>query len=154
METMRRGGCACGAVRYQLESEPFDTGWCHCRICQRVSGAPAMVFATVPVADLAFTAGAEAVGTVKLTSFGRRRFCTFCGTPLTIEVDYQPETIDFPVATLDDPDAVAPGFHIFRASKVAWFETADDLPRHARFRPDTRGLEGTEPPGADSPPRT
>lgn len=28
-----------------------------------------------------------------------------------------------------------------------WFETADALPRHDRFRPDTRGLEGTEPPG-------
>ena len=49
--------------------------------------------------------------------------------------------------TLDQPDAVAPGFHIFHASRIAWFETADDLPRHERFRPDTRGLEGTEPPG-------
>jgi hypothetical protein len=146
MDEWRQGGCACGAVRYQLKSEPFDAGWCHCRICQRVSGGPAMVFATVPVGDMVFVAGAEAVGTVSLTPFGRRRFCTRCGTPLTIEVDYQPETIDFPVATLDDPDTVAPGFHIFRASKVAWFETADELPRHARFRPDTRGLEGTEPP--------
>lgn len=146
METIRQGGCACGAVRYALKSAPFDAGWCHCRICQRVSGGPAMVFATVPVDDMVFIAGAEAVGTVRLTPFGRRRFCARCGTPLTIEVDYQPETIDFPVATLDDPDAVAPGFHIFRASKIAWFETADDLPRHERFRPDTRGLEGTEPP--------
>jgi hypothetical protein len=29
---------------------------------------------------------------------------------------------------------------------VPWFEPKDELPRHARFRPDTRGLEGTEPP--------
>ena len=105
-----------------------------------------MAFSTVPAADFVVTAGEEAVGTVALTSFGRRRFCTRCGTPLTIQVDYQPKTIDFPVATLDHPDAVAPGFHIFRASRIAWFETADDLPRHDRFRPDTRGLEGTEPP--------
>jgi hypothetical protein len=146
METPLEGGCACGAVRYRLASAPFDTGWCHCRLCQLVSGAPAMAFSTVPAGDLAFTRGEELIGSVALTSFGRRRFCTRCGTPLTIAVDYQPETIDFPVATLDDPDAVAPGFHIFRASKIAWFETADDLPRHARFRPDTRGLEGTEPP--------
>mgnify|MGYP006201012255 CR=1 FL=1 len=47
---------------------------------------------------------------------------------------------------LDDPDAVPPGFHIFHDSRIVWFETADDLPRHARFRPDTRGLEGTDPP--------
>jgi hypothetical protein len=146
MESQGKGGCACGAVRYELRSEPFDTGWCHCRICQRVSGAPAMVFSTVPTGDLVFTQGADRVKTHKSTSFGTRRFCVECGTPLTIQVDYQPETIDFPVATLDEPDAVAPGFHIFRASRIAWFETADDLPRHDRFRPDTRGLDGTEPP--------
>jgi hypothetical protein len=146
MEMMQEGGCACGTVRYRLSSAPFDTGWCHCTICRRVSGAPAMVFSTVPVGDFMFTAGEDAIGTIGLTAFGRRHFCARCGTPLTIEVDYQPETIDFTVATLDDPDAVAPGFHIFRASKIGWFETADDLPRHNRFRPDTRGLKGTEPP--------
>jgi hypothetical protein len=146
MDKEIEGGCACGAVRYRLASAPFDTGWCHCRLCQLVSGAPAIAFSTVPAKDFVVIAGEDAVGTVALTAFGRRRFCTRCGTPLTIAVDYQPETIDFTVATLDDPDAVAPGFHIFRASKIAWFETADDLPRHGHFRPDTRGLDGTEPP--------
>ena len=45
------GGCMCGAVRYELKSEPFDCGWCHCRTCQLNSGAPAMVFASVPDGD-------------------------------------------------------------------------------------------------------
>ena len=35
------GGCMCGAVRFELKSEPFDCGWCHCRTCQLSSGAPA-----------------------------------------------------------------------------------------------------------------
>ena len=65
---------------------------------------------------------------------------------LLMAVDHQPETVDFSVATLDDPEALAAGFHIFWASRIAWFEPTDDLPRHERFRPDTRGLEGTEPP--------
>jgi hypothetical protein len=142
-----QGGCACGAVRYRLASEPFDAGWCHCRTCQLVSGSPAMAFASVPAGDYVFVRGEERVGRFESSSFGHRRFCGACGTPLTIEVRHQPETIDFAIATLDDPDRVAPGFHIFRASKIGWFETADDLPRHDRFRPDTRGLEGTEPPG-------
>ena len=106
-----------------------------------------MAFATVPAEDLRFVAGEAEVRRFESSSFGRRAFCGRCGTPLSIQVDHQPETIDFPIATLDDPDAFAPGFHIFRASRIAWFETADDLPRHERFRPDTRGLEGTEPPG-------
>ena len=140
------GGCACGAVRYQLNSDPFDAGWCHCRTCQLNSGAPAMVFASVRHGDFVFTHGADRVRSFASSSFGQRRFCGDCGTPFTMEVDHQPETVDFSVATLDTPDAVAPGFHIFWSSRVGWFEPNDALPRHDRFRPDTRGLEGTEPP--------
>jgi hypothetical protein len=147
MEEERKGGCACGAVRYRLESAPFDAGWCHCHTCRRVSGAPAAAFASVPVDDFAFVKGADKVRTFESSSFGRRRFCGDCGTPLVVQVDHQPETLDFTLATLDDPDPVAPEFHIFYASRIAWFETADSLPRHDRFRPGTRGLEGTEPPG-------
>ena len=140
------GGCMCGAVRYQLVSEPFDAGWCHCRTCQLTSGAPAMVFASVPVADLVWTEGEEHVRSVKSSSFGHRKFCGQCGTPFLMQVDHQPETVDFSVATLEDPEAVAPGFHIFWGSRIGWFEPADDLPRHEKFRSDTRGLAGTDPP--------
>lgn len=142
------GGCACGAVRYALKSEPFDAGWCHCRTCQLTSGAPAMVFASVPAGDLVWTSGADTVRRYPSSSFGHRSFCGACGTPFLMEVDHQPETVDFSVATLDAPDRVAPTFHIFWGSKLPWFEPGDDLPRHEKFRPGTRGLEGTDPPGA------
>ena len=145
MESRTTGGCACGAVRYALESAPFDAGWCHCRTCQLNSGAPAMVFASVPAGHLVVVEGGDKVKSYKSSSFGHRKFCGACGTLLLMQVDHQPETVDFSVATLDHPDAVPPGFHIFHASKVAWFETTDTLPRHEKFRPDTRGLEGTEP---------
>jgi hypothetical protein len=99
-----------------------------------------MVFATVPAADLVWTRGAESVRSRRSSGFGSRSFCGECGTPFLMEVDHQPETVDFTVATLDDPDAVAPGFHIFWGSKIAWFDPGDTLPRHERFRPDTRGM--------------
>ena len=140
------GGCACGAIRYELGSEPFDAGWCHCRTCRLTSGAPAMVFASVPAGELVWTKGADKVRSFKSSGFGHRSFCGECGTPFLMEVDHQPETVDFSVATLDNPEAIAPSFHIFWASRVTWFDPGDDLPRHAKFRPDTRGLEGTEPP--------
>jgi hypothetical protein len=136
----------CGAVRYELRSEPFDCGWCHCRTCQLNSAAPAMVFATVPEGDLVWTRGADVVRTVRSSGFGHRAFCGACGTPFLMKVDHQPETVDFSVATLDEPDAVAPGFHIFWGSKVGWFVSGDALPRHEGFRPDTRGLEPSSRP--------
>jgi len=140
------GGCLCGAVRYELKSEPFDCGWCHCRTCQLNSGAPAMVFATVPVEDLVWTKGADKVRKVASSSFGHREFCGDCGTPLLMKVNHQPDTVDFSAATLDRPEMAVPSYHIFWSSRIAWFDPGDHLPRHDRFRPDTRGLEGTEPP--------
>jgi len=140
------GRCMCGAIRYELTSEPFDCGWCHCRTCQLTSGAPAMAFASVPAGHLVWTQGADKVRSVPSSSFGHRSFCSECGTPFLMEVDHQPETVDFSVATLDEPDSVAPGYHIFWGSRIAWFNPADELPRHQKFRPDTRGLDGTEPP--------
>ena len=140
------GGCMCGAVRYELESDPFDCGWCHCRTCQLNSGSPAMVFASVPDGKLVWTEGADKVRSISSSSFGHREFCGECGTPILMKVDHQPETVDFSVATLDDPESIAPGFHIFWESRIGWFEPKDELPRHQRFRPNTRGLKTIEPP--------
>ena len=109
-----------------------------------------MPFATVPVDNFVWIEGEGAVRWVVSSSFGQRAFCADCGSPLQVRVDHQPETVDFPIATLDEPDDVRPEFHIFFGSKIGWFDTADGLPRHERFRPETRGLEGTEPPDESS----
>jgi len=143
------GGCLCGTVRYELKSAPFDCGWCHCRTCQLSSGTPAQAFASVKRGDWIATAGADSIRAVQSSSFGQRYFCGNCGTPLYVTVDHQPETLDFSVVTLDDPDAVPPEYHIFWSSKIGWFNVDDDLPRHDRFRPGT-GLSGTEPPDDSS----
>jgi hypothetical protein len=140
------GGCACGAIRYQLNSDPYDAGWCHCRTCQLNSGSAAMPFATVAYADYEIVAGKDTVKRFASSNFGWRMFCGQCGTPLGVHVEHQPDTFDFSIATLEEPDRVTPRFHIFYASRIRWAEAGDQLPRHDRFRPQTIGLEGTEPP--------
>jgi hypothetical protein len=109
-----------------------------------------MPFASVARGDFRWTDGEDEVRWVKSSSFGRRAFCSQCGTPLQVQVAHQPETVDFPIVTLDDPDAIAPAFHIFWDSKVDWFDPADDLPRHGKFRPETRGLKSADPPDESS----
>jgi hypothetical protein len=140
MSKDRKGGCACGSVRYELASEPFGVGWCHCRTCQLNSGAPAMAFASVPSGNLVFTKGKDKVKSFQSSDFGHRLFCGECGTPLAMEADRQPTTIDFSVATLDDPGSVSPEFHVFYSSRIVWFETTDSLPRYERSRPDMPNL--------------
>jgi hypothetical protein len=132
------GGCACGAVRYRLASAPFDAGYCHCTICRRSAGAPVLAFATVPLADFVVTEGMPRIR--RSTSFGERGFCADCGTQLTMHVAHQPDTIDFTIASLDEPARVTPGFHLFVAERIPWFDTVDRCARHAGLRQDTRGL--------------
>jgi hypothetical protein len=132
------GGCLCGAVRFRLTAVPSDAGYCHCRMCQRFSGAPVMTFATVPVTDFVVTRGEPRRR--RSSAFGERWFCGDCGSPLAMRVDHQPDTLDIAVAALDEPGEVSPGFHIWTSSQVPWFEIRDDLPRYATFRPQTRGL--------------
>ncbi|UYY58782.1 GFA family protein [Sphingomonas sp. S2-65] len=136
-----KGGCFCGAVRYRLTSTPYDTGWCHCRICQKISGAPALVFTTVPLADYVVEQGGDAIGRVKTTPSSERSFCTRCGTPLTIHVAFQADEVGVTATSLDDPAQVTPDFHIFYAARQPWAEAGDDLPRNDGFRPQAGETE-------------
>jgi hypothetical protein len=138
------GGCACGAIRYRISGPAYDTGWCHCRLCQKSSGAPAMAFTTCALRDFVVEQGQGSLGTIKLVDYGERGFCTRCGTSLTIHVDYQKDEIDVACASLDDPEAVTPEFHIFVDQKIGWVKLADGLPTYEGFGVDARGLE----PGA------
>lgn len=131
----RTGGCLCGAIRYRLLSEPFDAGYCHCRMCQLFSGAPVMAFASVPRCDLVLEKGRPARR--RSSELGERWFCRDCGSSLAMVVRYQADQIDFAIATLDDPIDLPPSFHIWRESRVGWFDTIDALPRHERARPRT-----------------
>lgn len=125
--TIGDGGCLCGAVRYRLHSKPFEAGYCHCGLCRHASGAPVLVFATVPRGDFEFVRGTPR--RYRSSSFGERWFCGDCGTQLSMQVDHEPDTTDFTVASLDDASAMQPGFHIWHASRIDWFHTQDTLPR-------------------------
>jgi hypothetical protein len=135
------GGCACGAVRYRLDEAPSDTGWCHCRVCQHVSGSGGMVFTTLRVSRYRILAGEEDIGSFASTDFGTRTYCRKCGSPLTIHVRHQPDEIDVAAGSLDDPEAVAPGFHLYAAKAPSWMPMLAFLPRYKALRPTTRGLD-------------
>lgn len=129
----RSGGCLCGAIRYRLLSEPYDAGYCHCRMCQLTSASPVMLFASIPRADLRFDRGDPARR--RSSAFGERWFCRDCGSPIAMAVDYAPDEIDIAIVTLDEQIDLPPTFHIWRESRIGWFDTIDALPRHERERP-------------------
>jgi hypothetical protein len=131
-----QGGCLCGAIRYRVEAEPIDAGYCHCRICRRSTGAPAVAWGTVRVKGFAFLSGTPVA--YPSSPRARRQFCGACGTQLTFQYTQKPETIDFTLGSLDDPEALPPQYHIWTQSRIGWFDTSDPLPRHPDGGPDAR----------------
>ncbi|QNN65272.1 GFA family protein [Sphingomonas rhizophila] len=84
--------------------------------------------------------GADRILAFTPTSFSERRYCGDCGTPLTIHVAHQADELDIAVGSLDDPSAVAPGFHIYMSHAPDWLRPLDGLPTFDELRPATRGL--------------
>ena len=50
------GGCLCGKVRFRVAAPPIDSGYCHCRICQKNSGAPVVAWVTFPATGFSWNA--------------------------------------------------------------------------------------------------
>ena len=120
------GGCACGAVRYRVDVEPAETGYCHCRICQKSNAAPAVPWAVIPLTGFQYLSGE--LGMWRSSEEGERRFCVKCGTPLEFRVR-DGDTVGLNTVTLDEPEWVKPQCHIWCSSQLSWFDTVDDLPR-------------------------
>ena len=138
MAVTHPGGCLCGAIRYAAGAEPVDTGYCHCRLCQRSTGAPVLAWASFPVDVFSYTLGAPA--RYQSSPHGHREFCSECGTQIAYRDSENARTVDVNTGSLDDPDRLAPRCHIWHASRLSWFDTADDLPRFEASKPqDERG---------------
>lgn len=126
------GGCLCGAIRYRLGGAVSESGYCHCRTCQRQSGAPVVAYFSIAPAQFAYTKGTPK--TYRASSRAGREFCGDCGTYLLFREDDTSASLGVNTTTLDDAARVPPAFHIWHRSRVAWFDTADNFPRHSQGR--------------------
>ena len=132
-ETLHEGGCLCGAVRYRVGGTPDSVVLCHCAMCRRASGAPAVAWITWPADRFAYVEGKAAA--YASSDHGRREFCRRCGSPLTFRSSRRVADVDVTVGTLDRPESFRPSRHIFVASRLAWLRLDQDLPEHPGFTP-------------------
>jgi len=131
-----KGGCACGAVRYESSAEPVFTGTCHCRDCQRASGGASSSVLAVPEAALKLT-GEVKYHTVKGES-GKamsRGFCPSCGSRLTGRGEAIPGLMMIAPASLDDPSWFKPAMDIYTTSAQPWDHMNPALPKFPKMPP-------------------
>lgn len=122
------GGCLCGALRYNASAKPIEVAFCHCRMCQKLSGATVVPWAIFSSETYRYTLGEPKI--YISSTHGQREFCVECGSQIAFRTSRREKNVDITVGTLDDPEAVAPEYHVWCDSQVSWFDTADKLPRH------------------------
>ena len=124
MTGVTRGGCLCGAVRYSLSKAPEAYGACHCGMCRRWTGGPAMA---ASVGAVHFD-GEEHVGRYASSDWAERGFCIKCGTCLFYRL-MEPDHYVLWVGAFDDPEPFALSGEIFVDEKPSGYEFAGDHPR-------------------------
>jgi hypothetical protein len=136
----REGGCACGAVRYRLTSEPLFVNCCHCLNCQRQTGSAFVINLLLEADRMEVTKGEpQPVDVPRDDGSVQRIFrCPSCQVAVFSEYGW-PEVRFVRGGTLDEPSSVRPDAHIYTRSKVPWLTLPDDTPAYDSFY-DSRQL--------------
>lgn len=116
------GGCACGAVRYEIADEPIFMNECQCRDCQLRSGTGHGSYLSFPSQERVKLSGEtkhwEVVadnGNVK-----SHAFCVECGSPVYLTFSYMPNQFTIHAASLDDPARYRPQAVTYAVRGHAW----------------------------------
>lgn len=130
------GRCTCGHIRYRLTSGPMFVHCCHCRWCQRESGASFALNALIEADRVLLLQGEpEVVMTPSNSGKGQKiARCPRCRIALWSNYAGAGDAVRFiRVGTLDDPGRLPPDIHIYTESKQPWLQLPDDVPKVAQY---------------------
>jgi len=117
------GGCACGKVRFRMESLPLIVHCCHCHWCQRETGTSYALNALIEADRVTLLQGKAEMTVIPSNSGKGQKIwrCPECRIALWSNYAGSGDKIDFVrVGTLDEAQRLPPDIHIFTASKQPW----------------------------------
>ncbi|WP_266169983.1 GFA family protein [Dyella subtropica] len=125
------GGCTCGGVRYRMTSKPLIVHCCHCRWCQRESGASFALNAMIETNRVTLLRGRPLLEAIPSFS-GKGQTIARCPDCLIAVWSHYAGGGDtfayIRVGTLDEPDRLPPDIHIFTSTKQPWVVIPDGMP--------------------------
>ena len=135
------GGCQCGAVRYRLKASPLSVYNCHCKDCQRFSGAAWSMSMIVRDGDFAVSGKTDRYERVAESgNVIGMNFCANCHGWLWNDPP-SPGIKVVRAGTLDASDRVDTPLHIWTKRQQPWLV----LPAGAESYPEAA------PPSPDRP---
>ncbi|HEY7748442.1 MAG TPA: GFA family protein [Aestuariivirgaceae bacterium] len=114
-----------------MTSEPMFVHCCHCRWCQRESGAAFALNALIESDRVIVLKGAPAMVQIPTNSGKGQKVarCPACQIALWSNYAGAGDAIRFiRVGTLDEPDRMPPDIHIYTMSKQPWVSLSPEVP--------------------------
>jgi hypothetical protein len=129
------GGCACGAIRYEVTAEPMTMFNCHRRNCQLASGGGFSAVVYVPAKAFKITKGSPQYysTTSEMVGHNKRGFCPECGSRLFGGETDQGQGIL--AASLDDPSLFKPEVNMWTSDAQPWDHMDPKLPKFEKYPP-------------------
>lgn len=124
------GGCLCGAVAYESSGSPGkNSGYCHCRMCQKAYGNGFTAFIQFPAETFRITRGEPTI--FESSNVGERGFCPRCGSPVIMRYASLPDSVWVYVGTMDRAREMESYMisHVCIEGEIPWLTIHDDLPR-------------------------
>lgn len=136
MSHKHTGSCLCGAVRFEIDGEFERFYLCHCGHCRKDTGSAHAANLFSATAALKWLAGEDHVREFNLPSTRHSRsFCSNCGSALPI-MQMGGKLLVVPAGSLNTDVPIKPDGHIFVASRAAWDDALEQVPRFDGL-PDT-----------------
>jgi len=130
------GGCACGAIRYEIPSEPIFQNHCQCLDCQHKSGTGHGSYLSFMRGGVKQTGSATLWGMVGDSgNVKTRAFCPTCGSPVYMTYAAMPDVITVHAASLDDPGRFKPQAVTYAVRGYEWDTLDPALTRFEKMPP-------------------
>ncbi|WP_092616853.1 GFA family protein [Roseospirillum parvum] len=129
MTPITSGSCLCGTVKFQISGDFEGFFLCHCKRCRKDTGSAhaANLFSSTATVD--WLSGIDSIQTYRLPETRHQKsFCIKCGSALP-SVQSEGSLLVVPAGSIDGVIDTPPSAHICFASRAAWYEGLEDIPK-------------------------
>ena len=132
---MYKGGCMCGAVRFEIHGPIENIVYCHCSQCRKLQGSAFATNGRVDSDKFKIVSGQDQLTGYEMVPGLIKSFCKICGSPIMGQYASKPEYVRIRLGTIESEISETPSAHIFATSKAGWDRICDDLPQYEGFEP-------------------
>lgn len=131
MNDQHEGSCLCGHVKFRVAGQASNVSSCHCRMCQKASGAAYLTFSEFPKGHVEWLS--EPPQWRASSEKAERGFCPNCGAAVSFRY-IGSDNVDLAVALFNEPKAFPPTHDIYTESAQAWTQLDPAIPQFKRGR--------------------